>query len=202
MTLTDYLIDIALIGIVLVQVRGRRLTVRSLLLPIGIVGYVAHSYLHTIPTSGNDLVLIVGCAVLGGTLGGLAGRFTSVSAGEDGVPFAKAGVAAAALWILGTGGRLAFQVYATHGGGPAIAHFSATNSITSAAAWTSALILMALSEAVLRTGVLACRAQAICRQAPVSAAESADRVPATVRSEQSSRLPAGRSIMERSEQPV
>jgi hypothetical protein len=156
MTTSDYLIDISLIALVLVQVKRRRLTVKALLLPLGIVAYVAYSYLKGIPTAHNDLVLVVGAAVVGATLGALAGTFTSVTRGPDGV-FAKAGLAAAGLWILGTGGRLAFQVWATHGGGPAIAHFSATHGITSATAWTSGLILMALSEATTRTGILAWR---------------------------------------------
>jgi hypothetical protein len=157
MTFSDYLIDISLIAIVLFQVRGRRLTTTSLLLPVGIVAYVALTYLKTIPTSGNDLFLIAGCAVLGATLGGLAARFTTVRAGGDGIPVAKAGFLAAALWILGTGGRLAFQLYASHGGGRAIEHFSVAHSITAATAWTAALILMAISEAVTRTSVLAWR---------------------------------------------
>ncbi len=157
MTFSDYVIDIALISIVLVQMRGRQLTTRSLLLPVGLVTYVAITYLKAIPTSGNDLFLIVGCAVVGATLGGLAARFTTVHANSDGIPIAKAGLVAAALWILGTAGRLAFQVYASHGGGRAIEHFSVTHSITAATAWTAALILMALSEAIVRTGVLAWR---------------------------------------------
>jgi hypothetical protein len=156
MTFSDYLIDISLIGLVLVQVKSRRLTVKALLLPIGIVAYVAYSYLKGIPTAHNDLFLVVGAALVGATLGGLAGRFTTVTKGAEGV-FAKAGLAAAGLWILGTGGRLAFQVWATHGGGPDIAHFSATHGITSVTAWTSALILMALSEATVRTAVLGWR---------------------------------------------
>jgi hypothetical protein len=156
MTTSDYLIDISLIALVLVQMKRRRLTVKALVLPLGIVAYVAYSYLKGIPTAHNDLVLVVGAAVIGATLGALAGTFTTVSRGAEGV-FAKAGLAAAGLWILGTGGRLAFQVWATHGGGPDIAHFSATHGITSATAWTSALILMALSEATMRTGVLAWR---------------------------------------------
>jgi hypothetical protein len=180
MTFSDYLIDISLIGLVLVQVKRRRLTVKALLLPIGIVAYVAFSYLKGIPTAQNDLFLVVGAAVVGATLGGLAGRFTAITRGPDGV-FAKAGLAAAGLWILGTGGRLAFQVWATHGGGPAIGHFSATHGITSVTAWTSALILMALSEATVRTGVLAWRsglladgaAKALGTQAPVEPAPPA-----------------------------
>jgi hypothetical protein len=179
MTFTDYLIDISLIGIVLLQVRGRRLSTRELLLPVGIVAFVAYTYLRNIPTAGNELVLVIGCAALGALLGALAGRFTSVTAGPDGVPFAKAGLAAAALWILGTGGRLAFQVWATHGGGSAIERFSLAHSITSVSAWTSALILMALSEAVVRTGILGWRASAVRRRSSAARPETpADSSPA------------------------
>jgi hypothetical protein len=157
MTISDYLIDITLISLVLIQIRARRLTVKALVLPLGIVAYVADQYLRGVPTAHNDLFLIVGAAVLGATLGGLAGCFTSVTKAADGSVWAKAGFAAAALWILGTGGRLAFQLYASHGGGPAIVHFSATHGITSVTAWTATLILMALSEAVMRTAVLGWR---------------------------------------------
>jgi hypothetical protein len=45
-TFTNYLIDISLIAIVLLQVRGRRLTTRELLLPVGIVAFVAYTYLR------------------------------------------------------------------------------------------------------------------------------------------------------------
>ena len=157
MTFSDYLIDITLVAIVLVQMRGRKLTARALLLPVAIVGYVAITYLKAIPMSGNDLFLVVGCAAVGATLGGLAARFTAVRADGDGIPVAKAGLVAAALWILGTGCRLAFQLYASHGGAPAIERFSVNHSITAATAWSASLILMAISEAIVRTGVLAWR---------------------------------------------
>ncbi len=164
MTFSDYLIDITLISIVLFQMRGRKLTFHSLLLPVGIVAYVAITYLKAIPTNGNNLFLIVGCAAVGATLGGLAARFTTVRVNGDGIPVAKAGLLAAGLWILGTGGRLAFQLYASHGGGPSIEHFSVAHSISTATAWTAALILMAISEATVRTGVLAWRGHAVRRQ--------------------------------------
>ncbi len=192
MTTSDYLIDITLISLVLVQIRARRLTVKALVLPLGLVAYVAYSYLRGVPTSHNDLFLIVGAAVVGATLGGLAGRFTSVTKAADGSVWAKAGLAAAALWILGTGGRLAFQLYASHGGGPAIAHFSATHGITSATAWTATLILMALSEAVTRTAVLGWRfsrlhegspfartTSAAAPSSPVQSASASTRTPVT-----------------------
>ncbi len=156
MTITDYLIDIALIAIVLLQVRGRRLTVKSMLLPVVLVAVVARGYLHGIPTAGNDLVLVVGATVIGMTLGALCGLFTSILPGPDG-PVAKAGLLAAALWILGCGTRFAFQLYATHGGGAEIGRLSHTYSITSGEAWVAALILMALGEALARTAVLGFR---------------------------------------------
>lgn len=160
MTLTDYVIDIALIAVVVLQVRGRRLTARSLLLPVGLVGWAAASYLHGIPTAGNDLIVVVAGAVAGTTLGSLCAMSTTVKPGPDGRPFAKAGVLAGILWVLGVGTRLAFQLYAAHGGGVAIGRFSAAHSITTPEAWVTALIVMAMGEALARTAVLALRAYA------------------------------------------
>jgi hypothetical protein len=82
---------------------------------------------------------------------------TKVSAGADGHPFAKAGVLAAILWVAGVGTRFAFQLYASHGGAGAIAHFSAAHSITSSEAWVAALLFMAIGEALARTTVVAFR---------------------------------------------
>ncbi len=158
MTLTDYVLDIALIGVVALQIRGRRLTARSLLLPVVLVAWAAASYLHGIPTAGNDLVLVIAGAAVGCTLGALCAAFTTVTQRNDGHPFAKAGVVAALLWVLGVGTRFAFQLYAAYGGGPAIGRISVAHSITSAQAWVAALILMAMGEALARTAVLAARA--------------------------------------------
>jgi hypothetical protein len=168
MTLSDYILDLALIGVVVLQIRGRRLTLRSLLWPLIIVAIVAGQFLHSIPTSGNDLVLIIGCAAVGALLGGLCAAFTSVTLHDDGTPFAKAGVAAAALWVLGVGMRLAFQLYATHGGADAIGRFSFAHHISllgNSDAWVAALILMAIGEAVVRSAVLAFRGLKLRREA-------------------------------------
>jgi hypothetical protein len=161
MTLTDYAIDIALIGLVILQVRGRRITGRTLLLPVILVGWAATSYLHGIPTAGNDLVLIIGATAIGVTLGVLCGLFTTVRVGADGFPVAKAGMVAAVLWVMGVGTRLAFQVYVTHGGQAAVGRFSAAHSITTGEAWVAALILMAMGEALARTGILALRSHGL-----------------------------------------
>jgi hypothetical protein len=158
MTITDYAIDIVLIGLVAFQVHGMRLTRRAVILPLVLVGVVAMNYLKTIPTAGNDLYLIVGLTAIGATLGSLAGLFTSVRQDSSGVPVVKAGVLAAILWLVGVGSRFAFQLYVSHGGLPAMAHFSATHDITSGAAWTAALVLMALAEVICRNLAIVVRA--------------------------------------------
>ena len=57
------------------------------------------------------------------------------------------------------GSRFAFLVWITHGGSPTIAHFSAQNSITSGAAWTAALLGMAVFEVLGRSLTMALRRQ-------------------------------------------
>jgi hypothetical protein len=48
------------------------------LIPLGIVGFVGHNYLHSIPTAGNDLLLIAVLVAVGATLG-IAGGFASTA---------------------------------------------------------------------------------------------------------------------------
>jgi len=158
MTITDYAIDIVLIGLVAFQIHGMRLTRRALVLPLVLVAIVAMNYLKTIPTAGNDLFLIAALTAIGATLGSLAGLFTSVRQDASGTAVAKAGLLAAILWVLGVGSRFAFQLYVSHGGLPTVAHFSAAHDITSGAAWTAALVLMALVEVVSRHATIVFRA--------------------------------------------
>ncbi len=157
MTTTDWIIDLALLGVVFLQVRGRRLSRLQLLIPVGLCTWAASAYLRGFPTLGNDVPLIALGLALGVALGVLAGTSTRVAADPDGYAVSKAGVAAAIFWIVGVGTRFAFELYASYGGGPAIARFSASHSITSSEAWTAALVLMAIGEALARTGVVAVR---------------------------------------------
>src|SRR5579862_6621871 len=155
MSITEYLLNGALVGLVFLQLRGRRLTARNLLLPVAIVGWVAMSYLHGIPTAGNDLVLVVLGALAGLLLGTGCGLATVVVRRADGATIAKAGPLAAVLWVAGIGARVAFSLYATNGGGPAIERFSIAHAITSPRAWVGGLVLMALAEVLSRTALVA-----------------------------------------------
>lgn len=157
MSLTDYIIDIALIALVFLQVRGRKLTVRALLLPIVLIAVAVSNYLHTVPTAGNDLVLIGALTAAGAALGALSGACTRVSRNRAGALVAKAGPLAAVAWVVGMGFRFSFAVYASNGGAETIGRFSAAHGISAGSAWTAALILMALAEVLVRTGWMAWR---------------------------------------------
>jgi hypothetical protein len=159
MTTSDYLINALFIGLVIIQMRGKRLTAFTFLMPFAVVVGVGSRYLHGIPTAGNDLVLAVIGALVGAGLGIACAMTTAVYKDNDGKPFAKAGPVAAALWIVGIGARLAFSFYVTHGGSEAIGNFSVAHHITSGQAWITCLILMAFGEVTGRTGALYMRSR-------------------------------------------
>ena len=158
MTITDYLMNIGLIALVALQIRGHKVTRARLLFPLVATVFVAAQFLHAIPTAGNDLVLIVGLASMGAALGAGAGLVTAVRL--DGVSaFAKAGLVAAVLWVVGIGARMGFALWVGHGGQAAVARFSILHHITSGSAWGAAFVLMAMAEVVSRTGVLYLKAR-------------------------------------------
>jgi hypothetical protein len=161
MTTTDYIVNIALVLIVIRQIRGGKLDLTSMVLPVVLVAGSAAYYLHTVPTAGHDLILTIGLGLVGATLGSLAAVATSVIKDHDGVVMAKAGAVAATLWIVGIGTRMTFAFLSDHGAEHAIANFSRAHQITGGDAWTAAFVVMALAEAISRTAVLQIRAYAL-----------------------------------------
>ena len=166
MTTTDWILDIALILVVLRQIRWSRIDPLFLLVPIGITSFVAYKYLDPIPTGGNDLLLIGAFAVLGIVLG-VAGGLTTHVRVRQGRAYVRAGLIAASLWVLGMGARLAFAVWSEHSGGPTIVRFSEQHDITSTQAWVSGLILMVLCEVGTRIGTILVRVAAAKSQAGI-----------------------------------
>jgi len=153
MTITDYLMNIGLIALVVLQIRGHKVTRARLVFPLVATVFVAAQFLHAIPTAGNDLVLIVTLVCMGAALGAGAGLVTTVRL--DGVhAMAKAGLVAAVLWVVGIGARMGFVLWVEHGGQAAVARFSVLHHITSGSAWGAAFVLMAMAEVASRTGVL------------------------------------------------
>jgi hypothetical protein len=169
---TGYIINTILVLIVLLQIRERRLDLRSLVLPVAAVAAAGAYYLRSFPTAGHDVALDVTLAATGAALGALCALATHMRRGGDGVALARAGWLAAILWIVGIGARMGFAFWSDHGGGPAITRFSITHTITGSNAWVAALVLMAFAEVIVRLAVLRLRA----RRLPVPA--SAARAPA------------------------
>ena len=158
MNFTDWLVNIALVALVLRQIRWNAIDLRFVILPLGLVGWAASKYLKSLPTAGNDLILIGAFVAIGITFGGLSALTSSVKA-EGGRAYVRARGLAVALWIAGVGSRMAFALYTQHGGAPTIAHFSAHHQITSIDAWIDGLILMALAEVITRVGVIVLRSR-------------------------------------------
>jgi hypothetical protein len=117
--------------------------------PLLAVVFVAQQYLHSIPTAGNDLVLIGGLAAVGLSLGTMCGHVTHVRVGEDGTALARVGWIAGALLVAGISSRMVFAFALSHGFEPTVASFSIAHQI-GAAAWPVSLVLMAVCEVTAR----------------------------------------------------
>ncbi len=157
MSIFDYIIDSALVLLVVLQFRERPITARQLIRPLVILGVAMASYLQGIPTAGNDLVLVVLFGLIGAAIGTLSGVTVIMGRTAQGAVTFRSGVSSAFFWVLGMGSRFAFVYWITHSGAVSIAHFSATHSITSGEAWTVALLAMAFFEVISRTVVMGLR---------------------------------------------
>ena len=156
MTITDCLINAVFVLIVFRQARERELDRRSVIIPLAIVAYVAHLYVHSIPTAGNDLVLIGALGAVGLSLGIASGFATHVRADENGLAVARVGWIAGALLIAGIGSRMVFAFALSHGAYHAVATFSIAHQI-GASTWPVALVLMALLEVSTRIAIVQLR---------------------------------------------
>ncbi|MGF1427555.1 hypothetical protein [Kitasatospora sp. LaBMicrA B282] len=158
MNTTEWGVQIALILLVIRQMRGGKLDLASLVLPIVLIGATAAIYLKSVPTAGGDLGLELGLAALGILLGTAAGLTTRVWTTTEGA-FAKAGLLAAALWVGGIGTRIAFVLATEHTGfAQQVANFSRDQHINGSQAWVAAFVMMALGEAIARLVTIRLRA--------------------------------------------
>lgn len=178
MTTTDYLINIGLVALVILQIRGSRLDLKTALRPVICVAAAALYYLRGIPTAGNDLLLDLALGGVGLALGVACGATTRVWRERDGSAYAKAGVAAAALWVIGIGSRLAFEEFSTHGGAHSIVNFSLAHDISGESAWVAGLVMMALAEVISRLFIVRIRAARISGSFESTAAARRDTVAA------------------------
>jgi hypothetical protein len=149
-----YLINALLVLLVVRQVREHQLDLRALAVPVLAVAAAAVMFLHAVPGGGSDITLDLLCVSAGAAMGAVGGLATRLRLGADGRPLGRAGILAAGMWIAGVGARMVFYFAATHGAGPAIAAFSIAHHITGSAAWTAALVMMALADVLTRLVVV------------------------------------------------
>jgi hypothetical protein len=149
MTTTDYIVNAAFVLVVFRQARERALDRRSLVGPFALMFFVAQQYLRSIPTAGNDLVLVGALAAVGVTLGTVCGIATHIRVADDGVALTRVGCLAGGLLIAGICARIGFAFAVGHGAGNAVRGFSIAHGI-GAAAWPVALVSMALLEVTAR----------------------------------------------------
>jgi len=167
MTTTDYLLNGLFVLLVVRQARTRRLDTRSLVLPLLAVFFVAHTYVHTIPTGGNDLILIAALAGAGLLLGSLSALTTQVGVDRDGLPVARVGWVAGFLLVFGICSRMVFVFAVNHGAGSDIRSFSIAHHLTPAA-WTVALVSMAMLEVGVRVVAVHLRGRRAAMLAPAT----------------------------------
>jgi hypothetical protein len=165
-----YLINALLVLLVVRQIREHQLDLRALAVPVLAVAAAAVMFLHAVPGGGSDLTLDLACVLAGAAMGAIGALATHLRAGADGRPLGRAGVLAAGMWIAGVGARMVFYFAATHGAGPAIARFSIAHHITGPAAWTAALVMMALADVLTRLAVVWIRGRRLTATATPAAA--------------------------------
>jgi hypothetical protein len=168
MNINMYVINAILVLMVVRQIREHPLDLRSLAAPVLAVGCAAVLFLHSVPTSGNDIMLELVCVSAGAMMGAIGGLATRLRRGADGRPLGRAGWLAAGMWVGGVGARMAFAVAAANGAGPAIARFSIAHQITGSAAWVAALIMMALADVLTRLAVIYLRGRRLAAEATVA----------------------------------
>src|SRR3954465_1080700 len=158
MSTTDYVVDILLIVVIFRQLRERPYTLRTAILPIGIMVWAGFHYLHGFDIASNDLVLITLLALSGLALGAASGATTFMWLDERSGVLGRVGFYACLTWIVGMGFRFAFALYASSsGGGREIANLSRNHDITGGQAWTTALVMMAFAEVISRVVILQVR---------------------------------------------
>ncbi len=158
MSASDWVVDILLVGLVLRQIRPRRLSSRSVLFPLALLVIAGSEYLRAFPTGGNDVWMDVVLVAAGACFGIVSGISTTVWRDATGNTMCRAGVVAATAWIAGMGIRMAFDVWAHTSAGEAdLYRFSLHHSITTVNAYVTAFVLMAFVQVGLRVGIMQAR---------------------------------------------
>lgn len=172
MTTYDWVTDITLIALVLLQLRRRRLGLIQLLLPIVLVALAVWHYFAAWPGTFNGALLVGGASAVGALLGVGSGICTRVWTVDE-VVFVRAGAVAAVLWIVGMGFRLGFQLWAHSASGAARVVTLSMQHDLDRAAWVDALLFMAIAQVLVRAFVLVVRRLLLARSSVLAHSSAA-----------------------------
>ncbi|WP_067504200.1 hypothetical protein [Actinoplanes sp. TFC3] len=163
--MTNYLISIGILVLVLTTGLGtHEYAKHRLIRPVLIVLGVAAYYLHSFPTGGNDIPLVLAFAGFGLALGIGSGLLVKVHRDTStGKILTTAGLGFATIWAGVTVARMLFIYGADHWFTEALITFSRDNLITGADAWTAAFVLMALTMVLARLAVTVIAASRVRR---------------------------------------
>lgn len=140
------------------QLRYRRVSVRTLALPIVVAGVLWYAYVQGAPTIGDDMDLYLICGAIGAALGLVGGVLSSVRQDEAGGAWlVKGGAVYAGLLLALIAGRLGFAYYAENGGYAQIRQFSIDHAISGQAPIVAALMLMVVTTILARLVVVLAR---------------------------------------------
>jgi len=149
MTLIDYLLNATLIGLVALQIHGHRVTAVRLFVPVALTIWGLPSSCSPYPRpEAISLSRSPSCSRAAVSEGTPHWQRGSIVDGEGAI--AKAGAAAALLWVVGIGARVGFYLWVTHGGQATVSSFNASVHVTSGARLAAGFILMAMAEVVSR----------------------------------------------------
>ena len=147
-----YLINALLVLLVVRQIREHQLDLRALAVPVLAVAAAAVMFLHSVPGGGSDIAL----DLLGVSAGTVMGASAAWPPGCGWAPTAGRW-AARVLWRRACGSPSGPGWSSTSPrptAPPAIAAFSIAHHITGSAAWTAALVMMALADVLTRLAVV------------------------------------------------
>jgi hypothetical protein len=157
---TTTIIILVGVGVLLAvqQMRYRRVSLRTLALPIAVAVVLWYAYVQGAPTIGNDMGLYLICGAIGAVLGLVGGVLSSMHRDEaTGVWLVKGGAVYAGLLLALIAGRLGFAYYAENGGYAAVRQFSIDHAISGQAPIVAALMLMVVTTILARLVVVLAR---------------------------------------------
>jgi len=102
-----------LLFLLYIQLGKRKMNLIRFIIPIGAIFLFGKKYIHSIPTDGANLTILLLTIVIGALMGILLVSFTSVVKEEDDF-YTIAGIPYAIILIISIGSRSAFSYYVQH----------------------------------------------------------------------------------------